>query len=461
MNSNIKSISLFTSSICNLNCSYCYLYKSNTYHSYDKEIIQAWETGEYLNNVKKSLDILQLNFLSPEILQFWGGETLIHIDKITPNVKKIFNLFPNIIELRISTNWLINIEHFITFIKELDQNVKKEFILSLQLSIDGPNGPWMEQGHTGSWDLYKKNIETFTNTFNNFKLNNVTIDFKINATLNKDLYFQTFSTYDGMKYYLSYMLDFINYCKEKFISKNLTFNQDMIFPALAVPGNFSTEDGIKLANILQLWEQVWINEFKDIISFPQGIYQGLGQLHVEEILFGSNVECSELVTGYTIIPDGTIVECNSTFIYAQPDYAEEMKEKNNVSELYRYKLSKAVNFNPQNKSPEELENYDWAVLNGYKNTVSIWRTLMMATIDELALSGQIPYRYHLDENLKIRHGNMLSHAGTCTRDCIRDTHIPVMSSLDNYRRHLNGVLDYIYNNQIVYDQFIMEKNLWN
>ena len=461
MNSNIKSISLFTSSICNLNCSYCYLYKNSTYNLYDKEIVKSWEDGTYLQNVEKSLKKLNLNFDSPEIIQFWGGETLIHIDKITPNLEQLLFLFPNINELRISTNWLIDINNFIDFVKKLDQLAHQEIELALQLSIDGPEGPCQDEGHHGSWDVYKKNINLFAQTFNNFKLNNVIIKFRINATMKKDLYFSLFSTYESMKNYLQYMFNFINDCKNKFISKNLIFDQDMVFPALAVPGNFSTEDGIKLAGIVKLWECVWLNEFKDIIKFPEGMHVGLGMIAVEEILFGKNAECSELVNGYTIIPDGTIVECNSTFIYAQPDYGEKMKKEKNISEWYRYKLSKAVNFNPQDKTDTELQNYDWIVLNGYKNTTSIWRSLMLATIDELALSGQISYKYHLDKNLSFRHGNMLSHAGTCTRDCIRDTHIPYMSSLDNYRRYLNGVLDFVYDNQVIIDQEEMEKNIWN
>jgi len=54
-NEKINSISVITSTICNLNCKFCYLHKNNSYKEYHKMLTQAWENGDYVNNVKLAL----------------------------------------------------------------------------------------------------------------------------------------------------------------------------------------------------------------------------------------------------------------------------------------------------------------------------------------------------------------------------------------------------------------------
>jgi hypothetical protein len=52
--------------------------------------------------------------------QLWGGETLLHIDDVTKNLKKFYLYFPNVKLWRISTNWIIDVNKFFEFIKEMD-----------------------------------------------------------------------------------------------------------------------------------------------------------------------------------------------------------------------------------------------------------------------------------------------------------------------------------------------------
>jgi len=38
----IKNLTLITSSICNLDCSYCFLHKNNAYKEYNKNIYESF-----------------------------------------------------------------------------------------------------------------------------------------------------------------------------------------------------------------------------------------------------------------------------------------------------------------------------------------------------------------------------------------------------------------------------------
>lgn len=49
----ISCVCFMTASSCNLNCSFCYLHKNESFKEFDKEILQAWDDGSYITNVKK------------------------------------------------------------------------------------------------------------------------------------------------------------------------------------------------------------------------------------------------------------------------------------------------------------------------------------------------------------------------------------------------------------------------
>ena len=57
----ITQVSLLGASDCDLGCSYCYLGKNCAFRNQDKNIVQAWVDGSYLNNVKKVLEIFNSN----------------------------------------------------------------------------------------------------------------------------------------------------------------------------------------------------------------------------------------------------------------------------------------------------------------------------------------------------------------------------------------------------------------
>lgn len=122
----IHALSVITSSTCNLNCKFCYLHKNKVNHEYNNLIRQAWDDGTYLENIRKVFEKMGNDRNDVTQIHFWGGETLIQVDLLEKNVPKFYELFPNIKSWHISTNWVININNFFTFLKTIDNCAHQE-----------------------------------------------------------------------------------------------------------------------------------------------------------------------------------------------------------------------------------------------------------------------------------------------------------------------------------------------
>ena len=82
------NLCLFPSATCNLNCRYCNISKNPALLKIDQELAKSFENPEYyLNRIKQYFPHPH----SLKILEFWGGETFL-------NIERVFNLLSLIIE---------------------------------------------------------------------------------------------------------------------------------------------------------------------------------------------------------------------------------------------------------------------------------------------------------------------------------------------------------------------------
>ena len=91
---------------------------------------------------------------------------------------------------------------------------------------------------------------------------------------------------------------------------------------------------IKIGEIAKLWDEVCADSFPELnnkyglnIDFGHGINGLFG----EGNYFNANLECCELRINYTIMPDGTIVECPSSYIEHLEDYQKECLAMNDIN----------------------------------------------------------------------------------------------------------------------------------
>lgn len=447
----IKSITIFGSSVCNFNCSFCFLHKNKAYGEYNKLLCEAWDNGSYLINMKRSLEKLNVETKDVNEIQIWGGESIINIDKITKNLKDIYKLFPNISLWQLSTNFSVHLPKFIDFIKELDKLANFGTVFNLQFSIDGPPGEISEVGHDG-WEYYEDNIKLLTDTFNNYKLNNITINMIIHSTLNKEHYLKL-ADYDYLKDYMIKMYEFGKSIKDRCISKSLYFNQDIIYPNLATPYEDTKEDGEKIAQIFYMWDKLYKDYFEKLGLRNNKFYSGMGLFANIKRLTAPNSECRELSEALSITHEGKIVECSGSFIDDFEPYLTELLETKEFDNYLTSKVHKNMSmYNPVDCSDKDIARKEWSIhVGGYRGNLTTYLQTTIKAANELAHSGQILDKYKDNFPLLHKHCSLMLNCSSCSRNNIAETRMPYVLPIGAIRRFLNGAIDYIYDD--LYNNF--------
>ena len=459
----VNTICLLASSQCNLKCKFCFLHKDKVLNTYNQQIIQAWSNKTYIKNVEASLKKLGESAKNIFEIEFWGGETLLNISIITENVPLIIKTFPNLSKIMFSTNWTVNVENYFNFLKELNTYTNHPIEVITQLSIDGPPGKISAEGHDG-WDYYRENLKKFTNLVNNTKLKNIKVKFLINSTVDKEMYLKEFSTYDGIKNFMKYMSNFVAELEELCISESLSteYIGTMVFPGYSLPASSTVEDGLELAKIIRLWEYVRANEFPEFeksFSYHLDFPFGIAHFYIINRYTDANLECNEQNISMTFLPDGTQVECSSSYIEGNKEYQQECLDMGDKKRYYSSIIHGSHSINPLSASQEEIYTYNWAVRTGIRNTQSTYLHFAVETCKELALAGQIPKKYYYDTDLLIKHLKVIMGANNCTRENVNITLNPFLTNISTYREYLNGVAEYIYDNRKL--QILLTEHLNN
>ena len=448
--SNVETLTLFTAATCNLNCSYCYLHKNNSYHTMEKELVEAWKTGEYVKNCVKVFNRLGADKKQVKRLELWGGETLLHVDLIKQNIKDIFREFPNISTMSLSTNFMIDIDKTIELFKEINTYTNKKMHMYFQTSIDGNDPELMSTGHTGNWEIYKKNFEKLAFFFNNNRLANFkSITVAVKPTIDKDVFLRYFSDIEKMEEYMDYMHETYTYLKNTFINSMIRVGVE--FPSPALPLNtYTVEDGQTYADICRKWDSLKIRKWqsfkeeKDNKMILYNIYSVNENLYKERSLNpGSTMGCFKQITDFTICPDGTLTDCTSDYILDRDDYYQECLESGNENDARIAKVYKKINFNPLKMTNEELTEVIWHVCSGIHYAINTQLNMTMGLIDELALSGQIPWKYHSDKMLQYKAATFCNSYSMCIRTNVWDTGTTAIRSFGAIRYFLNGLFDII------------------
>ena len=439
----ITGLTLISSAVCNLNCSFCFLNKNSSYKDFDHELQLAWQNQTYLKSVIKTLSMLHVNANDISSICLWGGEPLLSIDNLIPSLPELFQYFQYLDEMWTSTNFAININKFINFLQALDKYANKKLVFKLQMSIDGPEGMFTDLGHNVAWEIYKKNFDELTSALNIIKFNNIKLCLSIRSTADEKKYLEYFSNIENLKSYYIKMLELKKYVNDKIInSNNIEWHFPIHYPVPSVPSEATVEDGIKYNEIVQLWNYLRQTEFKDIVESEKvNPFFGIGRnLNLVKYTY-SNYECSEIRNRLTIWPDGTIVECGSCFILPYNKYKQFLQNNHEDWALNVANASSHVSYNPSLMTEQEIELQEWLSVTGFKNNHSTQYNLVMGLCDEMAQSGQIEKKYHEHPEILLQHISLIGEASGCTRDNIKTTQIPYLAAPSTYRKFLNGLVD--------------------
>ena len=132
MRKNISSLSILSSSICNLNCSYCYIPKDSKVKDIQNSINKSIVDGSLLRYLTENYTIEKL-----ESVGFWGAEPTLNIDNIYIFISNIIEI-SNLKEIVIPSNFTTNPENLINLIKNVI-SLNKKLYIKAQVSLDGPD----------------------------------------------------------------------------------------------------------------------------------------------------------------------------------------------------------------------------------------------------------------------------------------------------------------------------------
>lgn len=444
------ALTLFTAGKCNLNCSYCYLHKNNDYKVFDDELVEAYETGTYIENCVKVFKRLGINRDNIKRLELWGGETLLHVDLLTKNVPAIFKNFKNISLISISTNFMVDIDKVIEFLKAINTYANKTTYIYFQTSIDGPEGKIMETGHSGNWAVYKKNFEKLAQFFNNTRLNRLKSgSISLKPTISREVYLDYFSKDENIEEYMDYLHNTLEYLYSIFVNPN--FKPAMAMPCPSLPmSDYTIDDALQLNTILSKWDALKIKKYNSFETFRNDriVLDNLssaigGQYRYANIYPGKQTGCFKQIADMTILPDGTLTDCSSDYILGRQSYYDECVASGAIDDARIAKIYQKFNFNPLKMTDEELEEAVWSVAVGSHYNLTTTLNLTLGMMDEMALSGQIPWRYHSDMELRLRTASFICNYANCLKNNFADTGVPFLRCFGAIKFAIYAIVDRI------------------
>lgn len=417
----------------------------------NQKIKLAWEDGTYFNNIKEVFKKINCSPNTVKILELWGGEPLIQLKSLNNSIGDIVKYFKNLNFILIPTNFAhTNIDDLMAFLHIIDDNrINNKDLLSihLQFSIDGPPGPFSNDGHCTEWNNYRNNIEQLCQKMAKNHLKHTQIFFEIHGTANKNNIFNYLNTEEKMYNYIKYMLDFENFIQnniEKYNIFEFFHAQSVILPIISFPSQFNKEEALEFTKIIKLSDKMRYY-FPNNVKYGEHLAYWLTRPVSVSSVLNRNAQCAEsneisIVINY----DGTICECCASYIQNNEEYLNLLLEQNKINE-YEISLIRSKYFiNPLTVTDEDqIEDFNWYVLSGLRNTESTQISLAMAMIRELALSNQVDDNYFLNLDKLLKHATIAGQMYNCDREEINDTKIPFLCSVNECRKFFNGLLDYV------------------
>ncbi len=438
MVSDRRTLVLYSTSVCNLSCSYCFIDKNPVLVQIDKKLAESFNGDYYFDFAKEVFpDRNQL-----VEIQVWGGEPFLSMDRVLPTIKKLLDYYPNCDRLMVSTNFVS--PHFIQQYKgllDVLENAGRKVTFASQLSLDGPKhftdvgrGEGTTDKFVKRWVEYLNFLKTESCSWENLKLQ---IMFK--PTLDSVSIKKLQSLEAVLDYY-----QFFEGLHAEFLSKNFGDNVtcNLPIPNTACPSPHDKEDGVLFANYCRICRDIensgTLKYYSRVTPFPRR--KGL---NVDDVNYGlAGGVCGSGRSMVGLLPDRMISECHMSFVDYLGSFKEALADKKEGTTTLDSNFFKPKKFTPLTLSYEELESYERNVALFYNQGSQARLVNMAAQIRIEALVGNIESKYQ-DEAESIKAARFLTDS---TAYCVRDN-LNVGGSLCTYpvgliRLLLNGAKEY-------------------
>lgn len=434
MNFNYKTCELFSSAICNLNCSYCYIPKLNCMGNIHREIISKIESEEYFQDLK-NLYGENLNSIS-----LWGGEPSLILPTLGKKLNVLFEYFPKLYKIFFSTNFITSEDLVIDFIKIFPKDKKRE--LNIQISIDGDESITDVNRAPGATEKIEKNIYKFIGEINKLDLNKLLVKINSKMTWSAGNIEYLSQSFDNVKKVFDFCNNLANNIKN--LKPKIHCNINPI-ASLALPGKYTKNDGILWAQVCSYLDEIDKIEkrkyFNSRNSYKRGILNNLNKIsnfYIEH----KNFTCGAGNSMWCLGHNNDLHVCHRTLFSNRQDYLE------NLSKIDAKKEYSITNFDMDSlkyindsfivDADNELEVARLCyVLSTYHNQPHFKLNSTMAMIIASAKIGQIDSIF-LNDNLNSMFSAFIHDVLPCPTEYLMTCGSPHLAPLSLIRIFGNG-----------------------
>ncbi len=469
----ITGLSLITSCGCNLNCSYCRIAQAKNDNSVNlqKKTIQALQDGSFLDNISKGL--LRLNQSSAQItnLAFWGQEPTLTLQFITKNIHQWKEVFPCWDTLFFSTNGMAHTLDIFDFLVALDTTYSHPMQISIQFSYDGDEST--NNIRNGDAGVIYNNIANLIEKCNTYNFQNIVAKFHFHGVISIDLIKQL-NTVELIEEYLKNLYTFGCSLSTKNINKKISIDP-VVGLALENPVDASAEDGMKLANFLNLCTR--IDSYQ--LSHPYRVSQRIIDRFVDQYAYGytkfhqtidEQYQCKNLddliskiiydgklmrsinhdFTTYNFcgngigelkfMYDGTLVNCQNSIFDTDKQF---LSNDNSIENKIKHSLTNhSYYINLLTSSDEEINEYFYLFNTIHQTSFMSNLTSVITLMNYLVRTNQIDLSYY-DNRKLINHAYKMALLNSCYYNNVIKTGSLILRHSGQIRFFCNGLLDFL------------------
>ena len=441
-----ETLILYTTAVCNLNCKYCFIDKNPALKVIDQYLDDSFmKTKDYYFNYAKEM------FIQDKLkeIQIWGGEPFLAMHRAYDTIDKCINYFPNLKTIMASTNMVSDVffDEFFGLINVLKQHPNRQFIFSLQLSLDGIKEINDRNRGEGVTDKFEKNFKILVQCMQELLPDNVEVRAHLKPTLDSSsikILQSKEKIVEQFRYFETFNMVYLD------INKKPNFKFSLPIPNTACPSPHNQQDGIRFANYCRMTRELEReNRQQKIFKYYRSITSFIPRNHIDY----SNVRLSEVCMGHCgngkfaigLLPNKMVSCCHNGFVDLIADYKKNVLNKS--EHMDSVTIEKSLFKNERNtlifkQGSKELENYEKQLEVFYqKDTTKM--TNIASLIMLLGSYGQIDKKYANKEEA-IRGAMFIMGATSyCVRDNLGTTGSIYMYPLGLIRLLLNGAREYI------------------
>lgn len=443
-----RNLILYTTAVCNLKCSYCYIDKNPALQKIDAILDESFKGDYYFNFAKEMFPDKN----SLEEVGFWGGEPTIRLDRAFYTLNKLIDYYPNLSTINFSTNFTTKnwFEQIGNLCKLLSNFENRKFRLEIQLSIDGPEDINDLGRGPGTTKLF---IEHWKQLINFVSENNIPKNVEMLVWFKPTLSIETIPLLQTKEAIINYYKFFETFKESIEYYENEHFNFDLPIPNTACPSPHTKNDGILFANLCKLTREI---EKENRVNPIFKYYKTITPFQKRENWNEDCVNCADScgmcgmgLISIGLLPNKKLSLCHNGFVDLISDYKKYCMQQENLQQhsidFNLFNNNKVIR--DTNCSIEEFSQFE-EILKSYYNIGSTFQLGQLVNeIQALALTNMIDKKY-IELKNAIDAAHFIQHSTSyCIRDNLGSSGSVVGYPMGLIKLLLNGAREYILDEQ--------------